>query len=219
MPGPAATTSTPSSVTCPSPVTWPAPPTARVTPRTPSAASSAARARRMRGVGTVALTGAMAKLGDARRLRLLGLVAREVEVVDGDVDLGHLQAGDALDALDDVLADRLGDLRNRLAVLDHHREVHGRLTLADFDCDALGAVFADAYALRHGPERALDAASQVVDAADLTRGDAGDLGHDGVRDAGRSAVGLQGVVPGVAAARDLSAARGARLLGHVGPRS
>src|SRR5919112_551596 len=117
MPGPAATTSTPSSVTCPSPVTWPAPPTARVTPGTPSAASSAARARRMRGVGTVALTGAMAKLGDARRL--------------------------------------------------------GRLTLADFDCDALGAVFADAYALRHGPERARDAASQVVDAADLTRGDAG----------------------------------------------
>src|ERR687895_858485 len=64
----------------------------------------------------------------------------DLDVVDGYVDLGHPQAGQALHPVYDVAARRLGELRDRVAVLDGHREVYGRLLLADLDADAAGEV-------------------------------------------------------------------------------
>ena len=78
--------------------------------------------------------------GDGRRLRtarstctgwavtgpaLLGLLglALDMEVVDGDVDLGDLKTGHALDPADHVAADRLGDLHDALPVVGDHVQV------------------------------------------------------------------------------------------------
>src|SRR3954471_3026621 len=98
------------------------------------AAASARRAKRTRSDTRVwsragGIAGAL--LHASRLLRLF--VAGEVQVGDRHVDLGHREAGDALDSLDHVLADRLGDLRNRLAVFDSHGQVDRRLALADLD--------------------------------------------------------------------------------------
>src|SRR5687767_13472030 len=74
-----------------------------------------------------------ARLGHARLFGRRAVVAGEVQVVDGHVDLGHREPRDALDTLDDVVANLLTDLRDRLAVLDHGRQVDGGLALTDLD--------------------------------------------------------------------------------------
>jgi predicted lipid carrier protein YhbT len=60
----------------------------------------------------------------------------ERRVVDGDVDLGDLEAGQVLDAPDHVLPHRFWDLVNGPAVADVHRQVQGGLCLVDVNGDA-----------------------------------------------------------------------------------
>src|SRR5919107_390247 len=130
----------------------------------------------------------------------------DLDVVDRYVDFGHPQAGQALDAVDDVLACRLGELRDRVTVLDGHREVYGRLLLADLDADAAGEVPG-----RAGAGNALQEAAHGRGGAathlhllDLLGRDAGDLGDHGVAYGGAAALALQGAL---LFAQDLSSPR------------
>src|SRR5918992_766681 len=143
----------------------------------------------------------------------------DLDVVDGYVDLGHPQAGQALRPVYDVAARGLGELRDRVAVLDGHREVYGRLLLAHLDADAarvVGGALAG-----HGAGDALqEAADRRGRAAahlhllDLLGRDAGDLGDHRVANGRPAALALEGVPPALsgALAQGLSSPR--RLWAH-----
>ena len=104
-----------------------------------------------------------------------------------------LQAGQVLDPVDDVAAHRFGELRDRVAVLDGHREVHGRFFLTDLDGDSAGIV--PGRAARDALEEAADGsggAAAHLHLLDLLGRDAGDLGDHRVADGGRAALALEG---------------------------
>src|SRR3712207_3310874 len=144
----------------------------------------------------------------------------DLDVVDGYVDLGHPQAGQVLHPIYDVAARRLGELRDRVAVLDGHREVHGRLLLAHLDADATGVVRGRAlaghgagYALQEAADRRGRAAAHLH-LLDLLGRDAGDLGDHRVANGRPAALALEGVPPALsgALAQGLSSPR--RLWAH-----
>src|SRR3712207_3938041 len=60
-------------------------------------------------------------------------------VVDGDVDLPNLQAGEAFDAPYHVLAQGIRHLMNRPAVHNVYRQIERRLLFANIHGDAAGA--------------------------------------------------------------------------------
>src|SRR5699024_8555664 len=68
------------------------------------------------------------------------VVGGQVHVVDGDVDLDDLEAGHALDGVDDVGPDRGAEIVDGDPVLRDDPDVDRRLPLADLDGDALGGV-------------------------------------------------------------------------------
>src|SRR5215208_6722541 len=74
-------------------------------------------------------------LPDPLLLLLLALLLREEHVVDSDVHLRDVEAHEVLHAVDDVLANGLGDLGDRLSVLDRQRYVDRGLNLADLHGD------------------------------------------------------------------------------------
>src|SRR3712207_4435950 len=115
---------------------------------------------------------------------------RELDVVDGYVDLGDPQADQVLHAVDHVAAHRLGDLRDRHAILDGHREVYGRLLLTDLDRDAATEVAPARATAGHALQETPDCGGRAtahLDFLDLLRRDAGDLGDHGVAYGGAAA--------------------------------
>src|SRR5215217_8248913 len=117
----------------------------------------------------------------------------DLDVVHRYVDLRHPQAGQALDPVDDVAARRLGELRDRVAVLDDHREVYGRLLVAYLDADAAGVVSGRAAgnALQEAADGCGGAAGHLHLLHLLGR-DTGDLGDDRVANGGPAALALEG---------------------------
>jgi hypothetical protein len=67
------------------------------------------------------------------------LLLAEEDVLDGDVDLGHVEAGKVLDVLYHVVAHGLDHLGNRTPIGNRYRQVYGRLCLAGLHADATGA--------------------------------------------------------------------------------
>src|SRR5215212_770040 len=65
-----------------------------------------------------------------------GALFLEGHVVDGYVDLGYLEAGEAFDAPDHVPPHRLSNLVDGPAVSYVHRQVHRGLVFAHLDGDA-----------------------------------------------------------------------------------
>ena len=72
---------------------------------------------------------------DARALG--GVAGVEVQCVDRDVDLDHLEPGEALDLADDVVPDGVGGVGHALAVPGDDVKVDCGLGLADLDRDTL----------------------------------------------------------------------------------
>src|SRR3712207_3717223 len=122
---------------------------------------------------------------------LLGLLLREEDVGDRYVDLGDPQAHQALHAVDDVAAHRLGELGDGLAVLGRQRQVEGRLLLPDLDRDALGLAAAAAGDGTEDAANGLRGAAAHPDAVDLLGRYPGDLGDNAIRDARAAALGLE----------------------------
>ena len=125
------------------------------------------------------------------RAAALGVVAREVQIVDRDVDLCHREAGGALDPLDHVVTHGLRNPRDRFAVLDHDRQINSRFALADLDRDTLTTLVADTDRLGDAAQRARDSAAEVVNATHLARRHAGHLRHHRVSDRGVASLRLQ----------------------------
>src|SRR5215207_3283522 len=121
---------------------------------------------------------------------------RDLDVVDRYVDLRDPQPGQALHPVNDVAAHGLPSLRDGLAVLDGHRQVDGRLLLADLDADAAGVARARAagHALQEAPDGRAGAAAHLYLLHLLGR-DAGDLLDHRGRYRGAAAVAVQRALP------------------------
>src|SRR5918998_6811524 len=122
---------------------------------------------------------------------LLGLLLREEDVGDRYVDLGHPQAHQALPPVDHVLAHRLGELGDGLAVLGRQRQIEGRLFLSDLDRDARGLGAAATGDATDEAAHGLRGTAPHPDAVHLLGRDPGDLGDHAVRDAGAAALSLE----------------------------
>src|SRR5215208_5303767 len=131
-------------------------------------------------------------------LLLLALLLREEHVVDSDVHLRDVEAHEVLHAVDDVLANGLGDLRDRLSVLDRQRYVDRGLNLADLHGDParLAAAATDVAAghAAQDPAYSLLGTAAHPDAVYFLRCDAGDLGNDAVFDPGAPSLCLEWAV-------------------------
>ena len=79
------------------------------------------------GLGTAPAVAALALYSVLPVLRNTVVGLREVDVVDGDVDLDHLEAGHALHGSDHIAPHRSGKVHNGRAVLDDEVEVAGGL--------------------------------------------------------------------------------------------
>src|SRR3712207_937428 len=141
---------------------------------------------------------------------LLPLDLREEDVVDVHVHLRHPEAHQALHPVGHVASHGLGDLGDGLVVLDCHRQVDGRLFLADLDRDALGLARAAAHAGDAAEEaaRGLRSAAAHPDAVYLSSSYASDLGDRGILDDGIAPLGLKRASAGAPLLF-------APLLGHV----
>src|ERR1700722_4518459 len=113
------------------------------------------------------------------RIRLL-VLARQVEIIDVDVDLDDVQARHALHGLLDVALDAPAQVGDADAVLHDDVQVNGRLGLADLDPDTLSDIRprASGGPLPDRAERAAGRDAHGMHAADFPAGDAGDLLDD-----------------------------------------
>ena len=125
-------------------------------------------------------------------LTTVGLfVAGEVQVVDRHVDLGHHQPRDPLDPTRHVLTNLLRQLRDRLAVLNHDRQINRRLLLTDLDRHTLRALIADPDPLRQRTDRPRSATTQLIHPTNLTRRDTRNLRDHRISDRRRALLGLE----------------------------
>src|ERR1700694_2614348 len=114
------------------------------------------------------------------RLRL----ALDEEVVDHDVDLGHLEAGHALDAIDHVAAHGLCPLDDALTVVGHEVQVDGRLPLAHLHADALSGLvhtLLSRHLRAQASHRPSEPFAHLMDARDLSSRQGRDLGDYAIR--------------------------------------
>src|SRR6202034_1523498 len=152
--------------------------------------------------------------------RLLLVVAGQVDIVHGDVDLDHAQAGHPLDRLLDVALNAAAQLGDAHAVLDHDVEVDRGLALADLDPDALAEARPGAAgdALAEGAERAAAAGAHGVHPGHLAARLAGDLLHDALGDGDMPLSGRQPIAgSGIAGSGTGRAAAGSEgLLARLG---